>query len=111
MEPFDLDELRALPIPRCRPEDLSGLPEEYLAHFVAPRLNREESALNCVGCGAELYREGIAGFLLGATFTWGIANGEGHCSACGYPTRMYHRLEQGSGAFPLQYHPDDLEGR
>ena len=116
MNPFDLSELKALPIPRCRPEDqgarflaLARLPEYYLAAFVAPRLSESELALNCLGCGEDLYRAGIAGFLLGAaTFTWGLANGEGYCSGCGYPTRMYHRLPEGTATFPLQYHPDDL---
>ena len=114
MSPFDLSEVQALPIPRCGPEDLAGLPEDYLALFVAPRLRRAGDGVTCIGCGGDLWVPGIVGFLCGATFTWGLANGEGHCSGCGYPTRMYHRppeLEGKTGTFPLQYHPDDLERR
>jgi hypothetical protein len=48
---------------------------------------------------------------MGATFTWGLAHGEGHCSSCGYPTRMYHRRVEGVSTFPLQYHPDEFARR
>lgn len=39
----------------------------------------------CVECGARL------GGLLGS-FSWGIAYGEGFCSRCGFPYRLYHRF-------------------
>ena len=111
MTRFNLAELQALAIPRCSSANLKGLPDEYLTAFVAPRHTPERDGLTCVGCGATLYLPGIIGALMGATFTWGVANGEGHCSRCGYPTRMYHRLPEGTGTFPLQYHPDELERR
>ena len=110
-EPFDLAELQALPIPRATPEDIECLPAEYLAAFVAPRLSKSEDSLMCIGCGGILYLPGPMGMLFGASFTWGIVNGEGYCDRCGYPTRMYHRLPEGTGTFPLQYHPDDLVAR
>jgi len=111
MKRFDLAELQALPIPRCSAENLRGLPDPYLSVFAPPRLTRDHEGVTCLGCGADLYRPGVAGWIIGATFDWGLANGEGHCSRCGYPTRMYHRLPDGSASFPLQYHPDELERR
>ena len=109
VNPFDLAELQAMPIPRCAQDDVGGLPEVYLARFVPPRLNRAEDGLTCVGCGEVLFRTPeVMSFLLGATFQWGLANGEGHCDHCGYPTRMYHRVDGKMSTFPLQYHPDEL---
>jgi len=109
-EPFDLPELHALPIPRCAPEHLGGLPTEYLATFTPPRLNRDQTSLICLGCGEVLFcGDGVLSLFRGATFTWGLAHGEGHCDHCGYPTRMYHRVDGKTGTFPLQYHPDELE--
>jgi len=109
---FDLMELQALPIPRCSTADVKGLPEDYLSTFVAPRHTQKLDGLTCIGCGSTLYMPGVIGALIGATFTWGLVNGEGHCARCGYPTRMYHRLRgggaDGMASFPVQYHPDEL---
>lgn len=33
----------------------------------------------------------LGGFLTGS-FQWGIVNGQGNCSACGWPVTAYHRL-------------------
>jgi len=112
-EPFDLAELQALPIPRCSLEHAhgEGVTEEMLSPFLPPRINKTNDGVLCVGCGETLWRPGIVGFLMGATFTWGVAHGEGRCSSCGYPTRMYHRRAEGTATFPLQYHPDDLRLR
>jgi hypothetical protein len=58
----------------------------------------------CPGCNASL--GGIFG-----TFRWGIANGEGECSQCGYPCRGLHRPKDGMIKFfeaLLPYHPDGL---
>jgi len=107
---FDLIELQALPIPRCSVEDMAGAPAEYVAQFVAPRVTRD-GGLSCLGCGTDLYKPGFMGIFGGSSFEWGIVNGEGYCSSCMYPTRMYHRLPQGTVSFPLQYHPNDLRKR
>jgi len=48
------------------------------------------STEKCVDCDYQL------GGLLG-TFTWGIANGQGHCSQCGFPYLYYHRFERPPG--------------
>ena len=40
----------------------------------------------CVDCGYRL------GGLLGS-FQWGIINGQGHCSNCGFPYQLYHRFK------------------
>lgn len=68
----------------------------YLARFQEPR------GYKCQ-CGEKLM--GIFG-----CFQWGLANGEGFCSACGWPIRMFHRLPQDRGlfTFPLLYHPEDV---
>ena len=56
----------------------------------------------CPSCGRSL-----TGFLIG-TFEWGIAHGEGHCSACGYPCRGFHKMEYMTLNCPLPYHPSVL---
>ena len=114
-EPFDLPELQALPLPRATPENFTfnGVPPKegatYVGAFLPPRVVK--GSITCVGCGGNLYEPGVFGAII-STFEWGLANGEGHCSRCGYPTRMYHRFEgRGTATFPLQYHPDELEER
>jgi hypothetical protein len=107
-EYFDLTELLSLPIPRCTIENIAGAPAEYVTQFVAPRVTGD-GGLSCLGCGTDLYKPGLIGVFGGSSFEWGIANGEGHCSRCGYPTRMYHRLAEGTVSFPLQYHPDEMQ--
>jgi hypothetical protein len=108
MSELDLGELQALPIPHASAKEITftGVtPEEsadYVSHFLPPRATRRGEVM-CAGCG-----DALTGLLFG-TFEWGIANGEGRCSTCGYPTRMYHRLGGHCVALPLQYHPDELE--
>ena len=87
--------MEAVAIKACRPEDVftqfEGNPEylaairEYLSHFLRPAKKGENVA--CPACRREL------GGLLG-TFQWGIAHGEGNCGNCGWPVRMYHRIEK-----------------
>ncbi len=58
---------------------------------------------NCPKCGTTL--NGMFG-----SFTWGIANGEGHCARCKYPARAYHRSEPFEMfTLILPYHPSVLE--
>jgi hypothetical protein len=44
------------------------------------------------------------------TFTWGIAHGEGFCSACNYPMRANHKIEHLGriSNMILPYHPKEL---
>lgn len=108
MTAFDLSELQVLPIPPAI--GIGGLSDDYAATFVTPRINRDETGFLCLGCGGLLYMPGPIGFLMGASFEWDIAWGEGRCSRCGYPTRLYHKTQDGrTGTLPLQYHPDSLE--
>lgn len=73
-----------------------GLEQRVLAERHAEKLSDLVMALHasstddCVDCGRKL------GGLLG-TFRWGFVNGQGECSACGYPYVYYHRQEVESG--------------
>jgi hypothetical protein len=113
---IDLVALQATNLPRLDWRDLvsrgtldgSGITDDHhqslderFSVFVAPRYDGTgELVDDCIGCGASWYG-----------FTWGMAHGEGHCHACGYPARGYHydiagvdrRLDA-----VLQYHPDEL---
>ncbi len=114
-EPFDLEELQNLPLPRAGPEEIhltNVTPEEnadYVQRFLPVRV--VAGHVCCVGCGDNLFEPGPLG-AIHSTFDWGLEYGKGHCTRCGYPTRMYHRVGKGGWfAFPLQYHPDELERR
>ncbi|MBT7243677.1 MAG: hypothetical protein HN879_09695 [Flavobacteriaceae bacterium] len=100
----------------CTPDDLGmkitgedagpfiAAMEEYLLLFAKP-------TKHCLKC--EAYLTGMLG-----SFTWGLANGEGTCSDCGYPARAHHypKLPDGTGLMEgdqpiqliLQYHPDHV---
>lgn len=77
---------------------------EYLTGFLAPVIG--ETAVSCPCCGAHVYGGGVIDALL-STFTWGLAHGDGFCSRCKWPIRMYHfvKLEAGEKrmTFPLAY--------
>ncbi len=62
----------------------------------------------CLKCGKPL--SGLLG-----TFQWGLVNGEGSCSECGWPARAYHEPADDEGKIfdrileiVLQYHPDNV---
>jgi hypothetical protein len=87
--------------------DESAAMTTYFSRFVPPQKDG-----GCVGCGERLTGSSdVSAFLLGATFTWGIQHGEGHCLACGYPARGIHYdvgpIKQ--VRLVLQYHPDELK--
>jgi hypothetical protein len=96
-------------------EDAAAL-DTYFSQFLPPEfipatVAGGESPLKCACCGGRL--SGFLSGLVGGSFTWGLANGEGYCSACGYPGRAYHR---NAGpveflSFILQYHPDEISLR
>lgn len=111
LTPERLAELQALELPRLDWVDIGYEPTEaltstdehvlqgYFAMFAKPSKD-----LECFCCG-----KALSGFL--GSFTWGIANGEGHCGNCGYPARALHR---GVGPIRfletiLQWHPSELE--
>ncbi len=98
---FNLEEVQALPVPRCRPEDvpligIAPMPAEYLQAFVPPRLDADGRS-HCLGCGGILY------------VNWTMVHGEAYCVGCFFPTRLFHYIEgQPRLVVALQYHPDDL---
>jgi hypothetical protein len=78
-------------------DDMIAELDEYLKNFT------EAVGGKCPGCNWSL------GGLLGS-FTWGIQNGEGFCSECGYPCRANHNINgtRMTGVM-LPYHPSQLE--
>lgn len=110
-----LTELQAADLPRAdwrtflkadglTPEDESTL-TAYFSRFVEPG--------PCIMCGAQQSGDMLQQALGLSRFTWGLAHGEGYCSArnCSYPGRAYHydigpikRL-----TIILQYHPGELK--
>lgn len=70
----------------------------------------------CLSCGKAL--TGLAAFMAGGGFEWGLAHGEGHCAACRWPATCYHFVKDADGKgvltlqnVILQYHPDLVERR
>ena len=99
----------------CTPEQFSVSGEltddgnkklaDYLVGFHAP--NIDDDAVKCVKCGSHIFGGGIMDALL-STFTWGLVHGEGFCTECNWPIRMYHsvdldREEKSSFQFPLAH--------
>lgn len=83
-------------------EDAKSM-SDYFLQFLPPG--------PCVKCGKNLTGDIMDQFIGRATFTWGLAHGEGFCRECKYPARAYHR-NVGPIEFVnlvLQYHPDELE--
>lgn len=87
-------------------DEMMAAADKYCATFVGRRIGDGKRNI-CICCGMEL--TGI-GWFSPATFTWGIANGEGHCGKCFYPARATHRIPDVGFISPLviQYHPDEL---
>jgi hypothetical protein len=94
---------------------------EYLADYLKPfakPITRDGASEGsgfaigntlCLKCGS-----GLDG-MLGA-FQWGLCHGEGVCSKCGWPARLYHYLKLPDGTedrivMMLQYHPDGVTKR
>ena len=83
--------------------------DEYLSIFSKP-VKRDDGnflmgRIECLKCGKAL--DGPMG-----SFQWGIANGEGNCSGCGWPCRAHHSPKDSDGeifdkalVLILQYHP------
>jgi hypothetical protein len=82
--------------------------EEYLKQFVLSKDGK------CICCGERQgvtdHTDWIRSALTGsAKFTYGIAHGEGFCSACHYPARANHYIgDWFKWQTILQYHPDGL---
>ena len=85
---------------------------KYLEQFAKPIRHDEKKSnflvgdLECLNCGRVL--NGALG-----TFQWGLCHGEGTCSNCGWPCRLYHSPKDDEGAIfegtlerMLQYHPN-----
>lgn len=83
----------------------------YLSKF----LNPASETNPCICCGAP--QTGIMGLLMGIGFRWGIVHGEGACTGCGWPARVYHFINAADGSLLLQfdlllqYHPAAVEIR
>jgi hypothetical protein len=102
-------QLAAYPLPTC--EELVRTTAKVNGKTVtcwpqAERLLFPCPEFRCVGCGRPL--TGIFGY-----FRWGLANGEGYCSECGWPARGAHDVTvEGGGeetaTIVLQYMPDEL---
>jgi len=76
--------------------------DEYLESFAQPTQD-----MKCLKCGTA--QTGLLASCLGG-FEWGIVNGEGRCSACGWPGRAIHRIpDVGELDMLLQYHPDCVD--
>jgi hypothetical protein len=116
----ELRKLKAANLPKMRASDIADIkdpgPEadakmklldDYLHGFV-----KSPDANKCICCGEKQGGDMIAGLLGTAKFRWGLAHGEGFCSACGYPGRALHYIGKGEDEmrlnFILQYHPDEL---
>lgn len=114
-----LAELQASNLPRMTAKDIVEIKEPspeadaqfdlidgYVKGFV-------KTDGTCVCCGAQQGGDVMAALLGTARFKWGIAHGEGFCSACGYPGRAMHYIGEGKSQIRLsncilQYHPDEL---
>lgn len=104
------------------PEIIKAL-DEYFAPFAQPPGETKDGKFHvkdghpCLKCGEAL--TGLASMLIGSGgFRWGLAHGEGNCSKCGWPARMYHFIKDDKGeelmtvrGFLLQYHPDAVTMR
>lgn len=92
-------------------EQLAEL-DAYFRLFTRVKLDEGKAGVLCPGCGEYLVRgDAISNVLQGATFEWGMANGEGGCRECGYPARAYHRNVAGVIEFlntVLAVHPEEL---
>ncbi len=85
----------------------------YLEIFAKPVKSERGSSFllggrKCLKCDALL--DGVMG-----SFQWGMANGEGTCSNCGWPARAYHNPKDDEGNIfnrplerILQYHPSSV---
>ena len=62
----------------------------YLEGFHAPVI--KDGVVKCVKCGDLIFSGGIMDALM-SSFTWGIAHGEGFCTNCDWPIRMYHFVQ------------------
>lgn len=83
---------------------------DYLSRFAAPIIREVNDVprYRCLDCDRDL--SGLLG-----TFQWGITNGEGTCSNCGWPCRAHHYPKDAKGDIfnkalevILQYHPDHV---
>jgi len=107
-------------IQSCKPEDIFNISGELDAEtrtlimdYLCKFATRGKEELKCLRCGSQ--QEGVRVVLLGGGFTWGLAHGEGHCSKCGWPARMYHEIRNPEGELVagftllLQYHPTEVK--
>lgn len=72
----------------------------YLEHFAKHQMDEGGNPV-CLKCKRSLQ----------GSFRWGLANGSGACSGCGWPARAYHLFKDGTEkeiriVMILQYHPE-----
>lgn len=131
---FDLAALKAKGLPRCTYDSLvaalgltfkpagDASPEEVAAGLAEIRAAIDKQFApfippqkECLGCGSILAGDSLVDAFLRATFTYGLAHGEGFCGNCGYPARANHYAPEGGAGLTfvrvLQYHPDELVER
>jgi hypothetical protein len=109
-----LERLKAKNLPHCdwtKLFSISGRDQEEATPILDEYFNQFTDSLACPGCGAQLASESLLDSAIGAaTFTWGLAHGEGFCSKCGYPARGHHNIPKIGRLtnLVLAYHPDTL---
>lgn len=92
------------------PDDVREAITAYLKPFEQPNTRPKAGMRGEVLCRCGVPLDGILG-----TFSWGLTHGEGFCSSCHQPVRMFHVVRDDKGKilgefdFPLLY-PKDPEG-
>ena len=93
---------------------------EYLNGFLEPQFQHdrddEPNTIVCPACRSHIYSGGIMDALM-SSFEWGIVHGDGFCSQCRWPIRMYHFVDLDGDdkqrlVYPLAYRcykDDDCE--
>jgi hypothetical protein len=99
---IDIEDCRRRNLPHLTFTDVMKVTSGSLTHEEMAAINAylhqfteipddERRGQRCPGCNAMLgYKDGMMGYLLGATFVWGLVHGQGFCRECHYPARLYH---------------------
>ena len=74
---------------------------EYMSGFLAPVI--DDKCVRCPCCNAHVWAGGKIMDAMLSTFQWGLAHGDGFCSACKWPIRMYHYVKLDNGEQRIVY--------